>query len=249
LRRGANVVLHDVTLELRADECVSLIGPNGAGKTSLLLVLLGLLRPAAGRVRLDGHDLHRLPARQRGCFAAYVPQRADQLPAFTIYEIVAAARYPHVSPVRPLSDGDHRVVAGALARCGLESLARRPINSVSGGERQKALLAAAIAQDAQMMFLDEPTTALDPAYQLELAGLLRAWHAVGRGLVVVSHDLQLPAVLGGRVAALRAGRIVADGPAAEVLRADRLGEVYGAAFETLATSDGRHIVTPKWWSR
>lgn len=245
--RGGRPVLHGVDLTLRDGECVALIGPNGSGKTTLLLTLLGLLRPASGSVRVDGRELAGLPPRVRGRFAAYVPQTVERLPGFTIYDVVAAGRYPHVAPLRPLSAADRRQVADALHTCGLAELAERRIDAVSGGERQKALIAAAVAQDAQVMFLDEPNTALDPAHQIELVRLLRRWHTCGRALVVISHDLQLPVALGGRVIALRGGRVVADGPAEKVLTPGRLAEVYGAAFEPAATTDGRQVVLPNWW--
>lgn len=246
--RGGREVLHDINVEFAAGECVSLIGPNGSGKTTLMLALLGLLPPASGRVRVNGREVSGLPARVRGRFASYVPQTVERIPAFSLYEVVASGRFPHVSALRPLSDDDRKQVDRALEICGLTALASRRIDAVSGGERQKALIAAAVAQDPQVMFLDEPNTALDPAYQLELAGLLRAWHARGRGLIMISHDLQLPAALGGRVVALRDGRIVADGEAEEVLIPDRLAEVYGAPFEVAETGDGRRIVLPNWWN-
>jgi iron complex transport system ATP-binding protein len=246
--RGGRTVLSGLNLELHDGECLLLIGPNGSGKTSLLLAMLGLLPPAAGSVRVNGRDLSDLGTRQRGRFASYVPQTVERIPGFSVREVVAAGRFPHVSPLQPLSEADTVHVDQALLACGLTDLAERRIDAVSGGERQKALIAAAIAQDAQAMFLDEPNTALDPAYQVELAGLLRSWRERGRTLVVVSHDLQLPAALGGRVIALREGQVVADGAVDEVLAPPRLSEVYDAAFEFAETADGRRIVTPRWWS-
>jgi iron complex transport system ATP-binding protein len=240
-------VLQDVDLELRTGECLSLIGPNGAGKTTLLLALLGLLPPAAGHVRLDGVDVRRLPPRARGCWASYVPQVAERLPAFRIYDVVTGGRYPHLSPLRPLGDEDQAAVGAALAQCGLTELAQRPVDAVSGGERQKTLIAAAIAQDAEVMFLDEPATALDPKVQVELLDLLRGWRRRGRGIVLISHDLNLPGALGGRVVALSGGRVVGAGSAAEMLRPERLAEVYGTAFDTARTVDGRTLVLPRWW--
>ena len=245
--RGGRLVLREIDLKLRAGECVSLIGPNGSGKTTLMLAMLGLLTPASGSVRVDGREMAGLPARVRGRFASYVPQTVERIPAFSLYDVVAAGRFPHVSPLRPLSDDDRAQVGRALEMCGLEQLAERRIDAVSGGERQKALIAAAVAQDALVMFLDEPSTALDPAYQIELVGMLRAWHARGRGVILISHDLNMPAALGGRVVALKQGRIVADGPASDMLVPDRLAEIYGAPFETAQTADGRHIVLPSWW--
>ena len=245
--RGRREVLHEIDLTVRAGECVALIGPNGSGKTTLMLAMLGLLPPTHGRCTLNGSDLRDLNDRMRGRFAAYVPQTIERIPAFSVYEVVASGRFPHVSPMRPLSAADQQTIDTALATCGLTELAERRIDAVSGGERQKALIAAAIAQDAQVMFLDEPNTALDPAYQLDLVRILRDWHASGRSLVLISHDLQLPAVLGGRVVALREGKIVADGDAADVLQPERLSEIYGAAFECVTTASGRQIALPAWW--
>ena len=247
VRRGGQAVLHDVNIELPAGQCVSLIGPNGSGKTTLMLAMLGLLTPAAGSVSLDGVPLHRLSPRRRARFASYVPQVVERIPAFRVQDVVAGGRYAHVSPLRPLSESDQHVVAQALEQCGLSALAERPINAISGGERQKTLIAAAIAQDAQTMFLDEPNTALDPAVQVELVRLLQDWHRAGRGVVLISHDLNLPAALGGRVIALRGGRIVADGPAEEILQPERLAEIYETTFESATTADGRRVALPRWW--
>ncbi len=248
VQRGGRTVLHDISLTLDGRECVALVGPNGSGKTTLLLALLGLLTPAGGQVRLDGRTMHRIPARRRARFAAYVPQRLERVPALRVADAVALGRYPHLGTVGRATEVDAAAVRSALDRCGLTALAARPLTVLSGGERQKTLLAAAIAQDAQMLFLDEPNTALDPAYQLELVRVLRQWHANGRGVLVISHDLQLPAALGGRVIALRAGRVVADGPAGEVLDATTLERIYDAPFGVARTLGGATIVLPAWWS-
>lgn len=242
--RGRRRVLHDVNLELNSGECVSLIGPNGSGKTTLMLVLLGLLQPESGSVTVDGIPINDVPPKRRARLAAYVPQTVERLPPFTIRDTVAFGRFPHVPPLRPLSQTDWRHVDEALQLCGLIDLADRRVDAVSGGERQKTLLAAAVAQDARTLFLDEPNTALDPAYQVELVAMLRAWHARGRALVLISHDLQLPAALGGRVIALRAGRVVDDGPATEVLAPNRLSKIYDTYFEIAETRMGRTVVLP-----
>jgi iron complex transport system ATP-binding protein len=244
VQRDGRAVVQDVTLSLHGGECVSLVGPNGSGKTTLLLALLGLLPPACGTIRLNGRELRAIPPRERGRFAAYVPQVLERAPAFRVYDVVAGGRFPHVGPMGPLSIADRAVIQNALSRCGLADLAERPFNAISGGERQKTLIAAAIAQEPQVMFLDEPNTALDPAYQRELVDILRDWHARGRGLLLISHDLQLPAALGGRVIALRQGRIAADGPAGDVLAPKVLDSVYGTEFAVVTAADGRRFILP-----
>jgi iron complex transport system ATP-binding protein len=226
--RGPRVVLSEITLSIGSSECVSLVGPNGSGKTTLLLALAGLLPLASGTIRVRNVDLRAYSALERARFFAYIPQTIEHTPAFRVREVVAGGRFAHIAPLRPWSPADEAAVQDALTRCGLETLADRAFDSISGGERQKTLIAAAIAQDAQMLFLDEPNTALDPAYQLDLVRILRGWHAAGRGLLLVSHDLQLPAALGGRVIALRGGQVVADGPAEQVLAPETLGGVYGS---------------------
>ncbi len=244
--RGGRRVLHDIDLHLPTDACLTVIGPNGSGKTTLLQAMLGLLPPAAGSVAWNGRAATALSPRSRARLAAYAPQTNDELPAFRVEEVVATGRFAHTPAMQPLSTEDQRIIDETLKACGLQSLRGRRVTEVSGGERQKTLIAAAIAQDAEVLFLDEPTTALDPGYQIELVRLLRAWRDRGRGLVVVSHELNLPLALGERVIALRDGRIAADGPADEVVAPARLAEIYGAPFERMRTAEGRWTVTPAW---
>jgi len=246
VERGGFRVLEDISLTFYPGEACVIIGPNGAGKTTLLLTLLGILKPTRGAVRFNKTDVCALPGRARGRYAAYVPQTVERLPAYTVYDVVASGRFPHANPLAALSAADRRAIDDAMRRADLAAIALRPISAVSGGERQKALIAAAMAQDAEVMFLDEPTTALDPGRQIELVALLRGVCERGHGPIVVSHDLQLPAVLGGRVIALSEGRVVADGPAAEVLRPDVLGPIYRAPFSMAVTAQGRAFVTPGW---
>ncbi len=247
VRRSGRETVVDVNLTLRLDECVAIVGPNGAGKTTLLHALAGLLPPASGAIQLDGHELHRISPRTRGQLVALVPQSLESVPAFTVRETVAGGRHPHVGLLGRLTPADDDLIEGAMARCGIAELAERLLPTLSGGERQKAMLAAAMAQDPQVLLLDEPNTALDPGFQLELGGILRAWHRGGRGVWLVSHDLQLPAALGGRVVAMRTGRVVAEGPASQVLTPDALGQIYGAPFGTATTPDGHKLVLPEWW--
>lgn len=245
VQRGGRTVLRSIDISIHCGECVCIIGPNGAGKSSLILALLGQLAPARGTVELDGRSVARMNPRSRGRWASYVPQARGPIAGYTVYDVVSGGRFPHVGPLAPLSSADLDHVHRALERCRLTHLAERPFTHLSSGERQKSLIASAIAQDADVMFLDEPNTALDPEYQIELVSLLREWYAAGRTYVIVTHDLQIPAVLGCTLIALRDGIVAAHGPAAEVLDPVRLRAIFDADFESLLRSDGARAILPK----
>lgn len=235
-------MLRDVSFDMLHGEIVSIVGPNGSGKTTLLQTVLALLRPTAGAIQIGGHSVFAMSTRDRARLMAYVPQRLEQSPAFSVRDVVATGRFALDDPAK-----DESAIAAALETCGITPLAEQRFDRLSGGERQKVLIAAAIAQAPLLLCLDEPNTALDPAYQIELVRILRRCHADGRALLVVSHDLNLPAVLGGRVVALRDGRVIADAAASDVLRADRLRLIYDAEFDVVDAPGGGRLVTPRWW--
>ena len=243
--RGARTVLRDISLSIRADEAIALIGPNGAGKSTLLLALMGLVPRAGGDIRLLGRDLQSVAPRDRAALAAYVPQFLDVVPDCSVFDVVAGGRFRHVGPLHPLAATDREAIRTAMHLCGVDAFADRSLRKLSGGERQKTLLAAALAQDAQMLFLDEPASSLDPPHQSELVQLLRDWRSRGRGFVMVSHDMRLPALLADRVIGLRDGRIAADGPAPEVLQPAPLMQIFGGAFSTFIGPDGERVALPQ----
>jgi iron complex transport system ATP-binding protein len=227
-------VLEGVTLAVATGEIVAIIGPNGAGKTTLLKLAAGLLRPSSGRVVTE------VPAGG----VAYLSQ-ADPLPgAFSAREIVELGRLPHTGLVRRLGARDHAAVRAAMARTGTTALESRLVSTLSGGEQQRVALARALAQEPGVLLLDEPTSHLDPRHQVELFRALRAASAEGVGVVVVVHDLAF-AGAADRCALLSRGRLVAEGPSAEVLRAETLGAGYGTAMCVLRAPDGRIIAVPE----
>lgn len=242
--RERRTILDKLNFTIHPGELVTIIGPNGVGKSTLLLTLLGILRPAAGEVRFGDAAIDRLDPRRRARLAAYVPQSLDRSAGLRARDVVSGGRFAWSAPLRPPSRDDDDAVAGAIARCDLADLADRPLDTLSAGERQKVLLAAALAQDAPILMLDEPTTALDPAVVQDMTRLLRDLHAAGHTLVIVSHDLALPATLGGRVLALAAGRLAADGPVAEILEPPALRAVFGVDFTVATTTDGRRLLVP-----
>lgn len=238
VRRMGRMVLREVSLGIGDGECVSIIGPNGAGKSTLMAALAGLLPAEAGEVRLDGSPIRRLRRRVIARQLAYVPQIHDGYMGFSVRDVVEGGRYAHVSPLEPLSDADQRAINAAVSACRVGELLDRPMHTLSGGERQKVWLAAALAQDTPVLLLDEPTNALDPAHQAELIRIMRRFAAAGRTLVVICHDLCLPIALGGRVIAIREGSVFFDEPVGVMEDLCRLGELYGTEFVLCRDTNG-----------
>ncbi|HUG05339.1 MAG TPA: ABC transporter ATP-binding protein [Candidatus Limnocylindria bacterium] len=238
-------VLRGVDLVAQPGELVALIGPNGAGKSTLLRVLGGLLRPSSGSVTIDGTDVTTLDRRSVARHVAVVPQVFETLFPFTVREIVALGRTSRLGPFGTLGADDARAVARALDDIGATDLADRRIDRVSGGERQRAVLAMALAQEAGVLLLDEPTAHLDPAHQRatldRVATLARA-----RGLAVVAvlHDLNLAAAFASRVVLLADGAVVREGEPGLVITAELVGRVFGPGLRVVA-HDGRPFVVPE----
>lgn len=221
-------VLRGIDLSIGAGELVALIGLNGCGKSTFLKLAAGLLTPSAGRVLLEGDDAARLPRRAAARRVALLHQSAPAVPALTVRQLVRQGRYATRGPLGMLRDGDDEVTARALADVGVTGWADRPVDALSGGERQRVRLAMALAQDAPVLFLDEPTTYLDLRHQLEVLQTVVRLRAERRlTVVMVLHDLNHAARFADRIVALREGRVAADGPAGEVVTERLLAEVLG----------------------
>jgi len=237
---GDVAVLRDVTVEVGPGEVVALCGPNGAGKTTLLRCLAGLLRPTAGTVLLGDRPVSEIPPRERARWIAYLPQDPLCPAGFTCEEVVRMGRYAHGDP-----EADERAVREAMDRTNTRHLARRPFGATSGGERQRVLLARALAQKARVFLLDEPTAHLDLAHQGETLELLRDLRDSGAAVICTLHDLNLASLVSDRMVLLREGRVYAQGLPEEVLTADSLRAVYGV--ETLVLPhprSARPVVLP-----
>ena len=220
--------LHDIGLQIDAGERVAVIGPNGAGKSTLLRVVAGLLRPAAGSVELGGVRLDRLDRLAVARRLAVVPQLPTLPFATSVEEVVALGRLPHEHPVRGMRPGDRAAVAAAIDRVGVGHLLGRDARELSLGERQLVLLAMAVAQDAPVLVLDEPTVHLDLRHQVEVMELIGDLNTRdGTTILAVLHDIGLAAHFFPRLVLLDRGRIVADGPPADVLTPERIREVFG----------------------
>jgi iron complex transport system ATP-binding protein len=231
-RAGNRAVLGPLDLRLAAGECLAVLGPNGAGKTTLLRLLAGVLAPSAGDLAWRGTPYGALSRRELARRVAYVPQvRPARIP-LTVAELVLLGRYPHLRRLQLVpAREDFVAVRGALEEVGIASLADRRLDELSGGERQAAFVAAALAQEAELLLLDEPTAHLDARHRREVAGILtRLARERGRTLVVATHDLEVAAALADRLVALVEGRAAASGSPEEVLRSEVLGEVFAAPF-------------------
>jgi iron complex transport system ATP-binding protein len=225
--RDRDLVLEDVTLEAEQGGLVALLGPNGSGKTSLLRLLSGILSPLTGTITLDGASIGRWSRRDIARRIAVVPQETHALFDFTVQEMVLMGRYPHLGLFELESADDLEVARQALAATGTLDLQSRRFATLSGGEKQRVVIAGALAQASDVLLLDEPTASLDLGYQVEIAALLhRLNRDRGTTLVVSTHDLNLAASLCRHVVLLQRGRVLASGPTADVLTAANVRELY-----------------------
>jgi iron complex transport system ATP-binding protein len=232
VRFGERAALTEVSLAVAPGEFVALAGPNGSGKTTLLRVALGFVVPAAGTVDLLGTDVQRLRPVERARRVAWVPQEEPARDDVPLRDYVLYGRYAHRGMLEGESVDDRRLAVRLLEEVGLADRAADGVLSVSGGERQRAILARALAQEAPLLLLDEPTSHLDIAHQLDILGRVRGL-ARERGTAVVAalHDLNLAARFADRIVVLSRGRKVADGPPREVISRELLGRVWGVAAE------------------
>lgn len=221
------VVVHDLDLELTEGSFTAVVGPNGCGKSTLLRALGRLLRPTGGQVLLDGRAIARTPTREVAKVLGLLPQSPIAPEGLTVADLVARGRHPHQSWVRQWSRDDEAVVAEALEWTDMAELAGRPVDALSGGQRQRAWISMALAQGTDLLLLDEPTTYLDLAHQIDVLELVGRLHAErGRTVAVVLHDLNLAARYAQRLVAMKDGVLVASGTPAEVLTEQLLAEVF-----------------------
>ena len=240
---GDRAVLEGCDLSVARGEVVSVVGPNGAGKSTLLRVLAGLLRPRAGSVRVDGTDLGSLSRAEIARRVAVVPQLFDTVFPFSVREVVALGRTARLGLFGGPDGADAEAVARALDVLELRGLADRRIDRVSGGERQRAVLAMALAQETPVLLLDEPTVHLDPGHQLATVSLLRRLAAdQGLAVTLVMHDLNL-AALADRVVVLANGRVVRDAAPDVAIDDTLVREVFGPGWRVLREG-GRPLVAP-----
>ena len=238
----------DVSIALSAGEIVCLLGPNGGGKSTLFRTLLGLLPAQGGEVRLDGDPLASLSRAAIAKRVSYVPQAHAGYFPFTMRDVVLMGRTAHLSPFAAPGKRDVDIADACLVKLGLASLADQVYTRVSGGERQLALIARALAQQAPLVVMDEPTASLDFGNQARVLDEVRALAASGIGVIMATHDPDQAFLCAGRVALLHAGKLVADAPPREAITPSTMREVYGIDADvldvTLATGETRRVCVP-----
>ncbi|ARO16005.1 iron complex transport system ATP-binding protein (plasmid) [Ketogulonicigenium robustum] len=225
---GARPIVTDVSLGFPTGGITALIGPNGCGKSTLLKTLGRILAPTQGAVILDGKSIHALPTRQLATKLGLLPQGPTAPEGLTVRDLVAQGRFPHQGMLRQWSQGDEAAITAAMAQANVTDLAQRAIDTLSGGQRQRAWIAMVLAQDTDLILLDEPTTFLDLRVQIDLMDLLaHLAHDRGRTLIVVLHELNLAAAYADHLVMMKDGRILHHGPVAQTFTAATLHETFG----------------------
>lgn len=244
-RYGSRTALADLSLRVERGEFVAVAGPNGSGKSTLLRAIAGAVRPAGGRVLLEGQDVRSLRGWERARHMAVVAQETSVEFDFTVAETVQMGRLAHQGPMGRETEADRRAVRTALELTGTLDLAGRWITRISGGERQRVLLARALAQEPRLLLLDEPTAHLDLAFQTEIFDLVRSLNREkGLTVIAVLHDLNLAALYADRVVILRGGELFADGPPRSVITEKNVAAVFGRPVRVIPhPEDGSpHVV-------
>lgn len=240
---GSKVIVRDFNFAIREGEILTLIGPNGSGKSTLLKSVTGLLPYQAGRVLYDGREITQWKSKEISRQIAVLPQIHEAPADFTVAELIAYGRMPHQRWFKTDSPEDRAVIAEVMKRTGVTAFAERPIYQLSGGELQRVWLATALAQKPRILFLDEPTTYLDIAYQLEMMHLVRELcDQEGIGIVMVLHDLSQALDVSDRVVVMREGRKYDEGKAEEVINCQMMSDVYKVSCDIVSLQNRQRPV-------
>lgn len=238
----AEFALRDVSLTIPTGSLTGLLGPNGCGKTTLLKLLAGVLKPQHGSVMLDGQRLSALSRRSIAQRVAVVPQETHPAFDYTVMEMVLMGRHPHLGPFQLEGPADLAIARDALHATGTGHLAKRSYMTLSGGEKQRVIIASALAQSPEVLLLDEPTASLDLGYQLDVASLLAKLNRERSvTMVLATHDLNLAASLCDTLVLLRQGRVLASGPTADVLTAPMVRQLYGVDADVRFHEGAGHL--------
>lgn len=242
-----HVVSQDLDVDVPAGVFTAIVGPNACGKSTLLRALARLHRPVAGAVLLDGEEIRRLGTKEVARRVGLLPQSARVPPGMLVRDLVARGRFPHQGMFRQWSRADREAVERAMEMVGVEELAFRPVDELSGGQRQRVWIALALAQETETILLDEPTTFLDLAHQVEILQLCRRLNDDGHTVVAVLHDLNQAARCADHMIVMHDGRVRVTGAPGDVLTEGLLAEVFG--LDVVVVPDpiaGTSMVVPRY---
>ena len=239
-------ILEGVSFGIDSGQVLSILGRNGIGKSTLIKCILNILELSGGSVRLMGEDVKRLGTARIASHVGYVPQTHHVVFPFSVFEFVLMGRAPHISVFRSPRKQDYRITAHALDKIGISHLADKTIAEISGGERQMAMIARAVAQAPQILIFDEPTSHLDMANQLKVLSVIEMLSKEGISVIMSSHFPDHGFLLSQRIAVMQHGRIVAEGTAEEVITSDNLFEAYGIEIDVCYVHEaGRRVCIPR----
>ncbi len=242
---GERTIIDGLDVAVPDGSFTVIVGPNACGKSTLLRALSRLLRPQAGQVLLDGKPVASYRGKEFAQQVGLLPQQSIAPEGITVIDLVSRGRFPYQRMFQQWTDDDQRAVDRALAVTRLTELSTRPVEALSGGQRQRVWIAMALAQETPILLLDEPTTYLDLAHQLEVLGLCAELNAEGKTLVAVLHDLNQAARFATHLIAMRSGAIIATGPPAEILTAELVADVFGVRAQVLPDPEtGTPMVIP-----
>ena len=233
---GIKIILHDVSVAFEKGKLTSIIGANGCGKSTLLKTILGILPSKSGNVTIDGTRLKEMSRNDIARRIAYLSQEKNT-PDMTVEQLVLHGRFPHLSYPRRYTDKDRVIAVGVMEQMEIVEYAHKPLYSLSGGMKQNSYIAMALAQETDYILLDEPTTYLDIAHQLELMKILRSLADSGKGIVAVMHDLPMAFTFSDKIILINDGRIVDDERPEKIYERNVIDKVFGIALDR--SKDGR----------
>lgn len=220
------MIVNDLSVDIPDGSFTVIVGPNACGKSTLLRALSRLLMPKNGQVLLDGHDIHTIPAKETARRLGLLPQSALAPEGITVFDLVARGRYPHQSFFRQWTVADEQAVQTAMHATNISALSDRLVDELSGGQRQRVWIAMVLAQETPLLLLDEPTTFLDIAHQIELMELLKTLNAEGRTIIAVLHDLNQACRYASHLIAMKDGAIIAEGLPSTIISEDLIQAVF-----------------------
>ncbi len=244
--RGSDLVLDQAGFEAHPGSILGILGPNGSGKSTLLKVAAGVLRPDAGKVVADEKDMLTLDRKARARLIGYLPQQVESHLDYKVKDVAAMGRFPHMKGAGFMSVEDRQAVDKSLADTDTVHLTERLFSTLSGGEKQRVLLASVLAQEPGVLILDEPTSAMDAHHQVRFFRLLKKLAQSGMGVAVVTHDLNLASLFSDRLVLMKGGKILQKGEPGAIMLKENLSQVFGTGMLVISHPEsGRPMVLPQ----